>query len=156
MLSQPSVVAELVAKARQDLPVTLNWKDWLWATAIISLGTRFFCADGLKVSIYKNYSWLETGTEFDRAALAPWFDMLNHRSDGEFQQNRVVFSQGQIANACYNITGLTKSNFDEKIILSRKIFSSKEFSDSFFDFEAPDKHLRYSRVVDFNKVKVLK
>ncbi|CBY36045.1 unnamed protein product, partial [Oikopleura dioica] len=62
-------------------------------------------------------------------------------SDGEFQQNRVVFSQGQIANACYNITGLTKSNFDEKIILSRKIFSSKEFSDSFFDFEAPDKHL---------------
>ena len=27
MLSQPSVVAELVAKARQDLPMTLNWKE---------------------------------------------------------------------------------------------------------------------------------
>ena len=27
MLSQPRVVAELVAKARQDLPVTLNWKE---------------------------------------------------------------------------------------------------------------------------------
>ena len=27
MLSQPSVVAELVAKARQELHVTLNWKE---------------------------------------------------------------------------------------------------------------------------------
>ena len=27
MLSKPSVVAELVAKARQSLPITLNWKE---------------------------------------------------------------------------------------------------------------------------------
>ena len=36
-----------------------------------------------------------------------------------------------------------KSNFDEKITLSRKIFAAQEISDKFFDFEAPDKHLRF-------------
>ena len=36
-----------------------------------------------------------------------------------------------------------KSNFDEKITLSRKIFAAQESSDKFFDFEAPDKNLRF-------------
>ncbi|CAG5086459.1 Oidioi.mRNA.OKI2018_I69.PAR.g11216.t1.cds [Oikopleura dioica] len=57
-------------------------------------------------------------------------------SDGDLQPNRVVFSQRQVADACFTIAGVTKSTFDEKIELSRSIYASN--IENFFDFEATD------------------
>lgn len=48
----------------------------------------------------------------------------------------IVFSKNENSNP-------VKSNIDEKLTLSRKIFAAQGIPDRFFDFEAPDKNLRF-------------
>jgi hypothetical protein len=48
----------------------------------------------------------------------------------------IVFSKDENSNPL-------KSNIDEKLTLSRKIFAAQGITDRFFDFEAPDKNLRF-------------